>query len=555
MKRLTQRILVFVIAVLILSSCSAQRKTKKSSTTTPSTVGTSTTTPNIPSNPVISNNKKPNILFILVDDYGWKDSKAYGSTFYETPNMDKLIGQSLKFNQAYATYPRCVPSRYSIMTGSHPARLKGDGEGKDGEAGFTVHTPNISIGQAMKNNGYQTFYIGKWHLGGDDKAPKGVGFDQSIAAGQAGATSSQFAPYNEKGNGSSGKEKPITDLDDAPKGEYLADRLTDEAIKLLKEDANKDKPFFGILAHYAVHTPIQAKAEYVKYFQEKLAKNPQAGADYEPESAGETKLKQDNATYAAMIKSVDDGVGKIMKSLEDLGIANNTIIIITSDHGGLASRGNKRELATSNKPLRAGKGNLYEGGIRIPYIIKWPGVIKGGTETNSIIQGVDNFATLVDIAGGKMPTSQISDGKSFYDVLSNGKSYTDRTLFWHNGSPRPTSTADIYSSAIRKGDYKLVDLFALGKKELYNIKNDIGEQKDIAGQNPKLVNELYAELEAWRKKVGADMKINAASLSEKEKAAGVQVVLTPEEQRKADKKAERKAAKKEEKKAERKENN
>jgi arylsulfatase A-like enzyme len=550
MKTLAQKALVFAMAVFVMTGCSAQRNAKKSKQ--PSVSSTSASQ-NSSSNTTVVNGKKPNILFILVDDYGWRDIAAYGSNFYETPNMDKLVSQSLKFTQAYSTYPRCVPSRYSIMTGTHPARLKGDGEGKNGEEGFTVHSPNISIGQAMKNNGYKTFYIGKWHLGGEDKAPKGVGFDQSIAAGQAGATSSHFAPYNEKSNGSSGKEKPITDLDDATKGEYLTDRLTDEAIKLLKEDANKDQPFFGILAHYAVHTPIQAKQEYINYFKEKLQKNPQAGADYEPESAGETKLKQDNVTYAAMIKSVDDGVGKIMKAIDELGIANNTIIIITSDHGGLASRGNKRELATSNKPLRAGKGNLYEGGVRVPYIIKWPGVVKAGTETNSIIQGVDNFSTLVDIAGGKMPSSQISDGKSFYDVLTAGKSYTDRTLFWHNGSPRPTSTADIYSSAIRKGDYKLVDLFALGKKELYNIKKDIGEQNDIAAANPKLVDELYAELDAWRKKVGADMKINAASLSEKEKAAGVEVKLTPEEQRKADKKAARKEAKKEEKRAARKE--
>jgi arylsulfatase A-like enzyme len=549
MKTLAQKILVLVVAVFVITGCSAQRNAKKSKKPT-----ASSTSPNTTASSTVTNGKKPNILFILVDDYGWRDIASYGSNFYETPNMDKLVSQSLKFTQAYSTYPRCVPSRYSIMTGTHPARLKGDGEGKNGEEGFTVHSPNISIGQAMKDNGYKTFYIGKWHLGGEDKAPKGVGFDQSVAAGQAGATSSHFAPYNEKSNGSSGKEKPITDLDDATKkSEYLTDRLTDEAIKLLKEDANKDQPFFGILAHYAVHTPIQAKQEYINYFKEKLQKNPQAGADYEPESAGETKLKQDNVTYAAMIKSVDDGVGKIMKAIDELGIANNTIIIITSDHGGLASRGNKRELATSNKPLRAGKGNLYEGGVRVPYIIKWPGVVKAGTETNSIIQGVDNFSTLVDIAGGKMPSSQISDGKSFYDVLTAGKSYTDRTLFWHNGSPRPTSTADIYSSAIRKGDYKLVDLFALGKKELYNIKKDIGEQNDIAAANPKLVDELYAELDAWRKKVGADMKINAASLSEKEKAAGVEVKLTPEEQRKADKKAARKEAKKEEKRAARKE--
>ena len=324
--------------------------------------------------------------------------------------MDKLIGQSLKFTQAYSTYPRCVPSRYSLMTGTHPARLKGDGEGKDGEAGFTVHAPNISIGQAMKDAGYYTFYIGKWHLGGDDKAPGGVGFDKSVAAGQAGATSSHFAPYNVSRGGASGKEKPIPDLDDAPEGQNLEDRLTDETIKLV-QNRDKSKPFFGILAHYAVHTPIEGKEEYIQYFKEKLKKSgANTGPDYEPQSAGETKLKQDNPKYAAMIKSVDDGVGKIMKMLDDAGLTSNTVVIVTSDHGGLASRGNTRELATSNKPLRAGKGHLYEGGIRIPLFIKWPGVIKGGTETNSIVQGVDNFSTLLDIVGGKVPATQIIEG-------------------------------------------------------------------------------------------------------------------------------------------------
>lgn len=502
-----------------------------------------------------TNKSKPNLLIVLVDDYGWKDIHAYGSNFYETPNMDKLIGQSLKFNQAYATYPRCVPSRYSLMTGTHPARLKGDGEGKDGEEGFTVHAPNISIGQAMKDAGYNTFYIGKWHLGGDDKAPAGVGFDQSVAAGKAGATSSHFAPYNMSRGGTSGKEKPITDLDNAPKDEYLADRLTDEAIKLIKGDAKETQPFFGILAHYAVHTPIQGKVEYIKYFKEKLQKiGLTTGPDYEKESAGETKLKQDNVTYAAMIKSVDEGIGRIINTLDELGITNNTIVIVTSDHGGLASRGNTRELATSNKPLRAGKGHLYEGGIRIPLFIKWPGVIKGGTETNAIVQGVDNYSTILDIVGGKMPAKQISDGTSFIDVLRKGKVNNNRSVFWHNGAPRPTQTADIYSSAIRKGDYKLIDFFAIGKKELYNIKNDIGETKDIAAQNPEKVKELFTELDTWRKKVGADMKIKTASLSEQEKATIGNIKLSPEEEKKASRKEAKKEEKKEQRKAERKEN-
>lgn len=528
MKQLTT---VILMALLVSTGCSAQKKATAA-----------------------ASSKKPNILVILVDDFGWRDLHAYGSEFYETPGMDKLISQSLKFTQAYSTYPRCVPSRYSLMTGSHPARLKGDGEGRDGEAGFTVHAPNISIGQAMKNTGYQTFYIGKWHLGGDDKAPAGVGFDQSVAAGKAGATSSHFAPYNVSRGGTSGKETPIPDLDNAPAGENLEDRLTDEAIKLLKEDANKDKPFFGILAHYAVHTPIQGKEEYKKYFEEKLKKHPSSGADYEPESAGETKLKQDNATYAAMIKSVDDGVGKIMRTLEELGIAENTIVIVTSDHGGLASRGNSRELATTNKPLRAGKGHLYEGGLRVPLFIKWPGVIKAGTETNSIVQGVDNFSTILDMAGGKMPAAQINDGVSFIDVLKNGQSHTNRTIFWHNSAPRPAQTADIYSSAIRKGDYKLIDFFALGKKELYNVKDDIGEKNDIAAQNPEKVNELYTELDAWRKKTGADMKIKPGSLSEAEKAVNTNLEISPQDAKKAARKEEKKAEKKEQRKADKQSN-
>ncbi len=494
---------------------------------------------------------RPNILVILVDDYGWRDIHAYGSDFYETPNMDKLIGESMKFTQAYSTYPRCVPSRFSIMTGSHPARLKGDGEGgkRDGESGFSIMAPNISIGKAMHDNGYKTFYIGKWHLGGEEYAPLGSGFDQSIAAGEAGATSSHFAPYNLTAKGQPGKEAKIPDLDDAPKGQNLEDRLTDETIKLLKEDAKTGKPFFGILAHYAVHTPIEGKEEYIKYFKEKLKKNPPpAGPDYIPESAGETKQKQDNATYAAMIKSVDDGVGKILQALQDLGVADNTIIIVTSDHGGLSSRGNTREVATTNLPLRAGKGHLYEGGTRVPMFVKWPGVVKPNSETNSIIQGIDHFSSILEMAGGMVPAAQINDGRSYVNILKGAKADVGRTLFWHNPAPRPTSTGDIYSSSIRSGDFKLIDFYGLGRKELYNIKTDIGEKNDIAAQNPEMVKKLYAELEAWRKKMGADMRLKPSSMSEAEKASGG-VKLSPEEAKKEARKEEKKQQRKEDRKA------
>jgi arylsulfatase A-like enzyme len=465
--------------------------------------------------------KKPNILFIIIDDFGWRDINAYGSEFYETPNMDKLIKESLKFTEAYATYPRCVPSRYSIMTGMHPARLKGDGEKgeRDGEGqAFNIKSPNSSIGKVMKDVGYQTFFIGKWHLGEDNFGPVGVGFDQSVAAGNAGATSSHFAPYNIARNGKTSNEAPMRDVENSPVGENLEDRLTEETIKLIKANAGKSNPFFGILAHYAVHTPIQGKEEYKQYFREKLKKMPPAvGPDYEPESAGENKLKQDNVTYAAMIKTVDDGIGKILKTIDEIGISNNTIIIVTSDHGGLSTRGNDRELATTNRPLRAGKGNLYEGGIRVPLFIKWPGVIKGGKETNAVVQGIDHLPTLVEIGGGSIPTQQILDGKSFVPLLKGQTNYTNKTLFWHNSAPRPISTGDMYSSAIRIGDYKLIDFYALGKKELYNVKQDIGERKDLSTESPQIVEQLYKELDTWRKKMGADMKIKPNSLSVQEK--------------------------------------
>jgi arylsulfatase A-like enzyme len=459
--------------------------------------------------------KKPNILFILVDDWGNFDLSATGSTFYETPNIDKLYKEGMRFNQAYATYPRCVPSRYSIMTGSHPAR---QGQDDSGVLGFHIEKNNVSIGQAMKNSGYTTFYLGKWHLGGDEFAPTNKGFDQTFAAGAAGGVSSHFAPYNRDyqalGGVPEAETAPIANVETAPNGECLEDRLTDEAIRMIRENSSKKQPFFCVLAHYAVHTPIEGKAEYIAYFKEKLKKNPPKGPEFEKESAGESKLTQDHATYAAMIKSVDDGIGKIMKTLDELGIADNTIIVLTSDHGGLSARGmNKRELATSNRPLRAGKGHLYEGGLRVPMLVKWKGIVKAGSETNALIQGTDHFLTFLEMAGGKAPQGQPMDGKSYFAILKGAKPDLNRPLYWHNPGPRPYATGDVYSSVIRVGDYKLVDLFGEEKRqELYNLRTDIGETKNIAAENPELTQKLYSQLDTWRKSVGAYMTLTQRGL-------------------------------------------
>ena len=459
--------------------------------------------------------KKPNILFILVDDWGNFDLSATGSAFYETPNIDKLYKQGMRFNQAYATYPRCVPSRYSIMTGSHPVR---QGQDDSGVVGFHINNPNISIGQAMKNSGYTTFFLGKWHLEGDEFAPLHKGFDQTFAAGAAGGVSSHFAPYNRDfqslGGVPEAETAPIDNVENAPNGECLEDRLTDETVRILKEVSSKKQPFFGILAHYAVHTPIEGKKEYIEYFKEKLKKNPPKGPEFEKESAGENKLTQDHAAYAAMIKSVDDGVGKIMHALEELGIADNTILVLTSDHGGLSARGmNKRELATSNRPLRAGKGHLYEGGLRVPMLVKWKGVVKAGSATNALIQGTDHFLTFLEMAGGKVPQGQITDGKSYVAVLKGGKPDLNRPLYWHNPAPRPYATGDVYSSVIRVGGYKLIDFFGDEKRqELYDLKSDAGESKDIAAENSELTQKLYSQLDTWRKSVGAYMTLTQRGL-------------------------------------------
>jgi len=464
---------------------------------------------------IYAQKNKPNILFILVDDYGYFDLSATGSKFYETPNIDKLFKESLRFNKAYATYPRCVPSRYSIMTGSHPARK---GQDDSGVVGFHLENETVSVGQAMKNAGYNTFYLGKWHLGGGEFAPDKKGFDEIFAAGAAGGVSSHFAPYNRDfqnlGGVPEAETAPIDNVENAPVGECLEDRLTDETIKMLKSFSTKKQPFFGILAHYAVHTPIEGKTEYIQYFKEKLKKMSPSGNEFEKESAGENKLTQDHATYAALIKAVDDGIGKIVDELDRLKLSDNTIIVLTSDHGGLSARGpNKRELATSNRPLRAGKGHLYEGGLRVPMIVKWKGVIKPNTSTDALIQGTDHYLTFVDIANGKLPSNQPFDGKSYYSILKGGKIDQNRTLYWHNPAPRPYATGDIYSSVIHQGDYKLIDLFGDEKRiELYNLKLDPSESVNIAKENDLLVQPMLKQLSDWRKSVSAFMELTPRGL-------------------------------------------
>lgn len=442
--------------------------------------------------------QQPNVLFILIDDFGSRDLGCYGSTLYETPNMDRLAASGAKFTQAYVAYPRCVPSRFAIFTGKHPARVQGEKDSPHVEP-----DRDATIGQAFKSAGYNTFYCGKWHLGEGASNPDQMGFDTIVAAGAAGATRSFFAPYTVSKSKGHDEKDAIVGLDDAPEGEYLTDRLTQETLKFI--ESSKDKPFCAVLAHYAVHTPIEAKKHLTKRYEEKLATMPKAAVEWEKESAGENQLVQNNATYAAMIESVDNGIGRLLGQLKKLGIEDNTIIVLASDHGGLSARGNNRGVATSNRPLRAGKGHLYEGGLRIPFLVRWPGNIKPGTEIATPVSTLDFMPTLTAMTGIAMPKLAGTDGQNLVPLMQNGTAPARDTFYWHNPAPRPASTGDLFSSAIRVGDLKLLDFPGEKRLELYDLATDPGEAKNLADERPADRDRLLAKLNEWRKEVGASM--------------------------------------------------
>lgn len=441
---------------------------------------------------------QPNVLFILIDDFGSRDLGCYGSALYETPNMDRLAASGAKFTQAYVAYPRCVPSRFAIFTGKHPARVQGEKDSPHVEP-----DRDATIGQAFKSAGYNTFYCGKWHLGEGASNPDQMGFDTIVAAGAAGATRSFFAPYTVSKSKGHDEKDAIVGLDDAPEGEYLTDRLTQETLKFI--ESSKDKPFCAVLAHYAVHTPIEAKKHLTKRYEEKLATMPKAAVEWEKESAGENQLVQNNATYAAMIESVDNGIGRLLGQLKKLGIEDNTIIVLASDHGGLSARGNNRGVATSNRPLRAGKGHLYEGGLRIPFLVRWPGNIKPGTEIATPVSTLDFMPTLTAMTGIAMPKLAGTDGQNLVPLMQNGTAPARDTFYWHNPAPRPASTGDLFSSAIRVGDLKLLDFPGEKRLELYDLATDPGEAKNLADERPADRDRLLAKLNEWRKEVGASM--------------------------------------------------
>jgi arylsulfatase A-like enzyme len=448
------------------------------------------------------NPDKPNIIFVVVDDLGWADLACYGADLHETPNIDRFADESLVFTNSYAAAPVCSPTRASIMTGKYPARLNftiwseaaSVAERKNQEVYKflppqtieSLPAEEITLAEKLKEQGYLTAHIGKWHIGDLVHFPEAQGFDFSVAASQRGAPPTFFFPYKGQawgelrfvGNlGRDAKGDYFTDRE----GEYLTDRLTDEALKII-EDAGI-RPFYLNLCYYSVHTPIEAKEDDVEYFKNKLAPG----------------LKHQNETYAGMVKSIDDNMGRLLKKIDEQGIAENTVIILISDNGGYINE-NRGKTVTSNFPLRSGKGSLYEGGTRIPTIISLPGNQLKGKTIDTPVSTIDFYPTLMEMVGVKDYPE--TDGKSFLSIMQGkqDEGMQNRALFWHYPHYYPTTTR---VSAVREGDWKMLQYLEDGRVELYNLASDLGESKNLADKNPEKAAELLDKLNSWRNETNA----------------------------------------------------
>lgn len=420
--------------------------------------------------------RKPNIIIVLADDLGWKDVGCYGSKFYETPHIDRLAKEGMKFTDGYSASPVCSPSRAAILTGRYPAKIhltdwipgypslpQHKLKGPDSLLQLPVGIPNLA--QVLKSAGYVTASIGKWHLGEEEKYwPEKQGFDVNIGGWSKGQPASYFSPY---------KNPRLTD---GPKGEFLSDRLTVEANKFIEQ--HKDEPFFIYLSHYAVHTPLMAKPEVVEKYKAKV----------------DPKYPQKNPTYAGLVESLDDSIGSLLNKLEELKLSENTIVIFTSDNGGLNS-------ATSNLPLREGKATAYEGGVRVPLIIRWPSMIKSDSLCHVPVMGIDFFPTLCEIAG--LADNENIDGESIFPLLRESGTLERKNIYWHYPYYHPAGSKP--HGVIREGDYRLVAFYENNKIELYNLKNDIGETKNLATSMPEISASLHKKLLAWLQHVEAKM--------------------------------------------------
>ncbi len=441
----------------------------------------------------------PNFVFILADDYGIKDVGVEGSEFYETPNLDKLANSGMRFTQGYATCQVCSPSRVSIMTGKYPARhgvtdwigaasgTKWKRNDKVLPTDYVHGLPaeDTTIAEAMKSAGYRTFFAGKWHMGNDDEfSPLKHGFDINIGGGHKGS------PYN-------GFFAPFKNphLEEGKPGESLTLHLGEKTAQFIEE--SKDEPFFAYLSFYAVHGPIQTTEDLWSKYQKKAKGGEGVDQRFIFDRTKGVRQVQDNPIYAGMIETMDSAIGIVLDKLEALGLDDNTVVIFTSDNGGVSSGD---AFSTSNLPYRGGKGRQWEGGIREPYYVRAPGVTKAGSTTEIPATGTDFYPTILELAGLPLQPKQHVDGVSLVPVLKGGE-LAERDLFWHY--PHYGNQGGEPSSIIRSGDWKLIRYYEDGREELYQLSKDIGEQKDVASANADKVKTLSAKLDAWIAETGA----------------------------------------------------
>ena len=446
--------------------------------------------------------EKPNFLFILVDDLGWKDLGCYGSTFYETPHIDSLAATGTRFTNAYAACPVCSPTRASIMTGKYPTRLAttdwfGAPQPDNVQNHWTKDKPLLpasyveylpleeqTIAEALKENGYATFFAGKWHLGPEGYWPKDQGFDINKGGHDRGSPPGNhyFPPYN----------NPT--LQDGPAGEHLPDRLARETLSFIRH--HQHQPFLAYLSFYSVHTPLQARPDLEAKYEQKKAR---LGLTDQWDSLRNNNVRQVQChpVYAGMVEAMDLAVGKVLTYLRESELDQNTVVILMSDNGGLStSEGHP----TSNLPLKAGKGWLYEGGIREPMIIRWPGVAAGGSTTDAVVISTDFYPTMLEIARlPKMP-AQHRDGMSMVPLLQ-GKDQDRGAIFWHY--PHYGNQGGSPGSAIREGRWKLIEWFGDRPLELYDLEKDQGEENNVMEEYPEVTQRLHQTLKDWRKEVGA----------------------------------------------------
>ena len=423
---------------------------------------------------------KLNLVLVLADDLGWTDLSCYGSDFYKSPHLDRLAQDGVRFTANYSACTVCSPTRAALLTGKYPARLHitdwipglPPSNPKLIVPDFTKFLPHeeTTIAEVLRGAGYATASIGKWHLGEKAYYPQHHGFDVNIAGTDAPQPKpGYFAPY------------AIESISSGPAGEYITDRLGEESVRFIR--AHADQPFFLYLPHFAVHTPIQGKKEVVAAYKFRLRDG----------------LTHTNAAYAAMIDSMDQTIGRIRQTLDELKIADRTIVIFTSDNGG-------RVPTTSNAPLRVGKGSCYEGGVRVPLIVYWPQVVKPNSRCDVPVTTIDLYPTILEMLKQTDVTGHQCDGVSLAGLIRGDGTFPERSVFWHyphyqhyqQGGTTPYG-------AIRKGDFKLIEFYDDFRVELYNIREDIGEQHNLASTDPEMVQRLRDELHAWRQDVGAQM--------------------------------------------------